>query len=70
MAKKELYALVNIQLKRFVKGKNKDDRPKKAKDSNESSVTKMLSYKESRMNKSSMSVLFVPHQPLVVWKNY
>ena len=39
MIKKEFHALVNTQWKRFTKGKNKDTRPKKVKDSNESSVT-------------------------------
>ena len=39
MTKKEFNALVNTQWKRFVEGKNKDTRSKKAKDSNESSVT-------------------------------
>ena len=39
MTKKEFHALVNTQWKRFIEGKNKDTRPKKAKDTNESSVT-------------------------------
>ena len=37
MTKKEFHVLVNTQWKRFIKGKNKDSRPKKAKDSNERS---------------------------------
>ena len=43
MTKKEFHALVNTQWKRFIEGKNKDTRPKKAKDSNESSVTSIES---------------------------
>ena len=35
MTKKEFHALVNTQWKRFIEGKNKDSRPKKAKDSND-----------------------------------
>ena len=43
MTKKEFHALVNTHWKRFIEGKNKDTRPKKAKDSNESSVTSIES---------------------------
>ena len=39
MTKKEFYASVITQWKRFIEGKNKDNMPEKAKDSNESSVT-------------------------------
>ena len=39
MTKKEFHVPVNIQWKRILEGRNKDDRPKKAKDSNEASVT-------------------------------
>ena len=39
MTKKEFHVLVNIQWKRILEERNKDDRPKKAKDSNEPSVT-------------------------------
>ena len=43
MTKKKFHALVNTQWKRFVEGKNMDTRPKKAKDSNESSITSIES---------------------------
>ena len=43
MTKKEFHALVNTHWKRFIEGKNKDTRPKKAKDFNESSVTSIES---------------------------
>ena len=43
MTKREFHALVNTQWKRLIEGKNKDTRPKKAKDSNEPSVTSIES---------------------------
>ena len=39
ITKKEFLALVNTQWKRLMQGKNKANKPKKIKDSNESSVT-------------------------------
>ena len=43
MTNKEFHTLLDTQWKRFIEGKNKDTRPKKAKDSNETSVTSIES---------------------------
>ena len=44
MTKKEFHTLVDTQWKRSIEGKNKDDRPKKAKDSNTEQNVQELHY--------------------------
>ena len=59
MTKKEFHALVNTQWKSFIEGKDKDTRPKRAKDSNESSVTSIESSNLSTVNALSKCELSV-----------